>query len=230
MHTRLELGSIAGVPIYLDMFFLLILFIFSSEYFTSGNSQTMSMGMLIIAGMIGSILLHELGHGIVARLFKVRIGHIDLTGLGGVIHFASALPRNGLKRAAIFLAGPAVSYLLSLGCGALASVAAGAGKPLVAMVLFQLAMINVYFAWFNLLPAYPLDGGNTLEALLNTVTSQIWAQRVVSVLGLVVAAYLVFLAIPTLPRSIFLLMLAFFTAELNYAAFKQVGGLGGRRR
>ena len=98
------------------------------------------------------------------------------------------------------------------------------------MVLIQLAMINLYFTWFNLLPAYPLDGGNTLEALLNTITSQIWAQRIVSVLGLMVAAYLVIIAIPTLPRSIFLLMLAFFIAELNYAAFQQVGGFGGRRR
>lgn len=230
MHTRIELGSVAGVPIYLDVFFLLILFILSSDYFTSGNSQMMSLGLLIIAGMMGSILLHELGHGLVAHLFKVRIGHIDLTGLGGIIHFASSLPKGGFKCAAIFLAGPAVNYLLSLGLGQLGYVAAQAGKPLVAMLLYQLASINLYYALFNLLPAYPLDGGHTLDALLGKITSAIWAQRIVSVLGLIVAALLIVTSIPSFPRSIFMLMFAFFLIELNYIAFKQVGGFGGRRR
>ncbi len=229
MHTRIELGSIAGVPIYLDMFFLLILFIFSSDYFTSGNSQMMSLGLLIIAGMMGSILLHEFGHGIVAHLFKVRIGHIDLTGLGGIIHFASSLPRGGFKCAAIFLAGPAVNFLLSLGLGQLATVAVHGGKPLVAQLLFQLASINFFYALFNLLPAYPLDGGHTLEALLGKIVSATWAQRIVAVLGLVVAAVLVITSIPSFPRSIFMLMFAFFLIELNYIAFKQVGGFGRRR-
>lgn len=230
MHTRIELGSIAGIPIYLDMFFLLILFIFSSDYFTSGNSQMMSLGLLIIAGMMGSILLHELGHGLVAHLFKVRISHIDLTGLGGIIHFASSLPKGGFKCAAIFLAGPAVNYLLSLGLDQLGLVAAHGGKPLVAMLLYQLATINLYYALFNLLPAYPLDGGHTLDALLGKITSAIWAQRIVAVLGMIVAAVLVLTAIPSFPRSIFMLMFAFFLVELNYASFKQVGGFGGRRR
>ncbi len=230
MHTRIELGSVAGVPIYLDVFFLLILVIFSSDYFTSGNSQMMSLGLLIIGGMMGSILLHELGHGLVAHLFKVRISHIDLTGLGGIIHFASSLPKDWFKRAAIFLAGPAVNYLLSLGLGQLGYVAAQAGKPLVAMLLYQLASINLYYALFNLLPAYPLDGGHTLDALLGKITSAIWAQRIVSVLGLIVAAMLIVTSIPSFPRSVFMLMFAFFLIELNYIAFKQVGGFGGRRR
>lgn len=228
MNTRMELGEIAGIPIYLDLYFVLILFIFSSGYFTSGNSQAMSMGLLIIAGLIASILLHELGHAVVARLFKVRVGHIDLTGLGGIIHFASSLPRGGLKCAAIFLAGPLVNYGLSLGCMELGQIAALAQKPLVAAVLLQIASANYYYAFFNLLPAFPLDGGHTLEALLGKVVRAIWAQRVVSVLGMIVAAYLIFLALPGFPRSIFLLMLAFFIAELNYASFKQVGGFGGR--
>ena len=230
MHTRIEIGSVAGVPIYLDVFFLLILFILSSDYFTSGNSQMMSLGLLIIAGMMASILLHELGHGLVAHFFKVRISHIDLTGLGGIIHFASSLPKGGFKCAAIFLAGPAVNYLLSLGLVQLGYVAALAGKPLVAMLLYQLASINLYYALFNLLPAYPLDGGHTLDALLGKITSAIWAQRIVSVLGLIVAALLIVTSIPSFPRSIFMLMFAFFLIELNYIAFKQVGGFGGRRR
>ncbi|MFM9939195.1 MAG: hypothetical protein ACKVP7_06840, partial [Hyphomicrobiaceae bacterium] len=60
MSNRIELGRIAGITIYLDMFFVLVLVISSSSYFTSGNTQVMSAGLVVIAGIFASILLHEL--------------------------------------------------------------------------------------------------------------------------------------------------------------------------
>ena len=69
MFTRLELGRIAGIDIYLDMMFVLILLIFTYPYFTSGNTQAMSAGFIIVIGLILSILLHELGHAFAGRLF-----------------------------------------------------------------------------------------------------------------------------------------------------------------
>lgn len=229
MNSRLELGRIAGIPISIDMFFMLILFIFSYPYFTTGDSQMMSMGLLIIAGIIVSILLHELGHAVAAWAFKVRVQQIDLTGLGGVIQFGSSLPRGGFKRAAIYLAGPAVNFALSLACAALAGVAISADKQLVAFVLFQLASINMYLCVFNLLPAFPLDGGHTLDALLGKVVGPIWAQRVTATLGIIIAVLVSLWAVQSLPNGIFLLLLAFFLAELNWTALQQVGGFGGRR-
>jgi Zn-dependent protease len=229
MNTRLELGRIAGIPITLDMFFMLIMFIFSYRYFTSGDSQMMSIGLLIIAGIVVSILLHELGHAFAAWMFNVRVQQIDLTGLGGVIQFGSSLPRGGFKRAAIYLAGPAVNYALSLACSALVGVALASDKQLVAYVLFQLAMINTYLCVFNLLPAFPLDGGHTLDALLGKVVGPIWAQRVTATLGIIIAVLVSLWAIQSLPNGIFLLLLAFFLAELNWNALQQVGGFGGRR-
>ncbi len=229
MNTRLELGSIAGIPISLDMFFMLILFIFSYPYFTSGDSQMMSMGLLIIAGIVASILLHELGHAVAAWAFKVRVQQIDLTGLGGVIQFGSSLPKGGFKRAAIYLAGPAVNFALAFACGALAGGALAADKQLIAYVLLQLAMINTYLGVFNLLPAFPLDGGHTLDALLGKVVGPTWAQRVTATFGLIIAVLVSLWAIQSLPNGIFLLLLAFFLAELNWAALQQVGGFGRRR-
>jgi Zn-dependent protease len=224
MNTRLELGRIAGIPIILDMFFVLVLFIFSNRYFTTGDSQMMSVGLLIIAGIVASILLHEFGHAAIARLFKTRVSQIELTGLGGVIHFQSALPRSALARAAIFLAGPLVNVALSFGCLELAQLSQG--KPFVQEVLRSLASINMILAIFNLLPAYPLDGGHTLDALLGKLLGAIWAQRIVSILGMIIAVLVALFAIQSLPGSIFMLLLAFFLAELNWIAFKQVGGLG----
>ena len=97
------------------------------------------------------------------------------------------------------------------------------------LALIQLAYINLYLAIFNLLPAYPLDGGHTLDAILGKFLGGIWAQRIVSALGLCVAALITYLAIQSLPGSIFMLLIAFIIAEQNWSAFKQVGGFGGRR-
>jgi Zn-dependent protease len=228
MNTRLELGRIAGIPVYLDMFFLLILFVFSQKYFTSGDSQIMSAGLLIIAGMIASILLHELGHAAAARVFKTGVSQIELTGLGGVIRFSSSLPRAVLPRVVIYLAGPLANLALWYACNWLGGMATSAGKPIVALVLYQLAGINYYFMLFNLLPAYPLDGGHALDAILGKVFSPLWAQRIVGVLGIIIAVGISIMAIQSLPGSIFLLLLAFFLAELNWSMLQSAGGIGRR--
>ena len=92
MFTRIEIARIAGIPIYLDMMFVLVLIIFSYPYFTTGNTQLMSAGFIIVVGLLLSILLHELGHAFAGRLFKAPVSHIELTGLGGVAHFERSLP------------------------------------------------------------------------------------------------------------------------------------------
>jgi Zn-dependent protease len=93
MFARMEIGRIAGIPIYLDMMFVLVLIIFSYPYFTAGNTQLMSAGFIIVIGLLLSILLHELGHAFSGRLFQANVSHIELTGLGGVAHFERTLPR-----------------------------------------------------------------------------------------------------------------------------------------
>ncbi len=87
MFSRFEIGRIAGIPIYLDMMFVLVLLFFTYPYFTSGSTQAMSAGFVIVVGLLLSILLHELGHAFAGRLFKAHVSHIELTGLGGLAHF-----------------------------------------------------------------------------------------------------------------------------------------------
>ena len=226
---RIELGRIGGIPVYLDMFFVLILIIFTYPYFTAGNTQAMSIGLLLIAGILASILLHELGHAVAARIVGTSVTQIDLTGLGGLITFGSTLPRNGLKRAFIYLAGPLANLGLMYGCTYLGQVASQAGKPLIALVLYQLSGINWFLLIFNMLPAFPLDGGRTLDALLGMALGGIWAQRIVAVLGVIVSLLVAAYAIQSLPGSIFMLFIAFFLAEQNWTALQQVGGFNRRR-
>jgi Zn-dependent protease len=221
MFPRLQLGRIAGIEINLDMMFVLVLLLFTYPYFTRGDTQLMSAGFIIIVGILLSILLHELGHAFAGRLFGARVSHIDLTGLGGVAHFERSLPVSVFARSVIYLAGPAVNLGLWLGLEALIGEAAGMGRPMLALPVAVLASVNFVLMCFNLLPAYPLDGGLTLDAWLGRLLGPIWSVRIVAALGLVVA---VGLALYALPTGIFLLFVALFLVQANWEALQSVRG------
>ena len=116
--THFEIGRIAGIAIYLDMMFVLVLLFFTYPYFTSGNTQMMSAGFIVVIGLLLSILLHELGHAFAGRLFNARVSHIDLTGIGGVAHFERSLPASAFARTRDLSggAGGQLGLWLGLGC------------------------------------------------------------------------------------------------------------------
>jgi Zn-dependent protease len=221
MFARMEIGRIAGIPIYLDMMFVLVLLFFTYRYFTSGSTQLISAGFIIVVGLLLSILLHELGHAFAGRLFNAHVSYIELTGIGGVAHFERSLPRSAFARSVISLAGPAVNLGLWLGLDWLAGAVAGSGNPMVSLPLMVLATANFVLMIFNLLPAYPLDGGHTLDAWLGALLGPVWSVRIVAGLGLVVA---VGLALYALPTGFFLLLVALFLAQANWQALQSVGG------
>lgn len=226
MLTRIEIGRIAGIPIYLDMMFVLILLLFTYPYFTSGDSQAVSAGIVIIVGLILSVLLHELGHAFAARLFGTGVSHIDLTGIGGIAHFDRSLPRSIFARSTIYLAGPLANLCLWQGLGAAAGQAGHSGTAMLAYALATLAGANFYLMAFNLLPAFPLDGGRTLEAWLSGLLRPGKAERIVAGLGLAIAALL---AITALPANFWRLILAFFLFQMNWEAWQASGRWTGRR-
>lgn len=219
---RFELGRIGGIPIYLDMFFVLILILFSYPYFTAGSTQAMSMGFVIIVGILISVLLHELGHAFAGRLFKADVSHIELTGIGGIAHFERSLPPSVLARTVIYLAGPAANLALWYGFGWLTDIAAGNGALMLARPFLVLASVNMFLMIFNLLPAFPLDGGHTLNAWLGALFGGAWATRIVAGLGLVVAALVGLWAFSN--AQIFMLFVAFFIGQSNWEAWQSVGG------
>lgn len=221
MLTRLALGRIAGIPIFLDMMLVLVLMVFGWRYFTSGNMQLISAGLIIVAGLIVSILLHELGHAFAGWLFGVRTREIELMGLGGVARFAGSLPRSVLARTVIFLAGPAVNFGLWHGFGFLAGQAAGMNRLALLQAMFTLSVANFWLMAFNLLPAYPLDGGHTLDAWLGRFLGPVWSTRIVAGLGLLVCVGVAWMA---LPYNLWMLLLALILFQINWSALWTVGG------
>jgi Zn-dependent protease/CBS domain-containing protein len=143
-----------------------------------------SMGVIAALGLFGSILLHELGHAMVARRYGLPIRRITLFIFGGVAEM-EAEPERPAVEFWVAIAGPITSFLVGLVCWLLlqAAAGAGAGVPVVG-VLAYLASINAILAVFNLVPAFPLDGGRILRAILWYWKGSLrWATRVASMIG-----------------------------------------------
>lgn len=176
MFTRsTRLFTLGGFDIKLDPSWLiiatLITWSLAQHYFPPalpGYSQAayLLMGLTAMLAFFGSLLLHELAHSVVARANGVPIRGITLFLFGGMAEM-EAEPRSGLIEFWIAIAGPLMSLVLSLLFWLLAGLVQGLGfdGPL-AVILSYLALINLILALFNLVPAFPLDGGRILRAYL----------------------------------------------------------------
>lgn len=225
MGGQIELFRVGGIPVTMDFTFLLLAFLWTQRYWSSGDTQLMSAGFIIVVGLFLSILLHELGHAWTGKWFGVGTRVIELNGFGGLCHFEKSLPNSVLAPTVVYLAGPFANLLLWQGCKALATSSALVGNPLPFMVLSTLATANLLLLVFNLLPAFPLDGGRVLETwlarLLGRQYGPVWSVRIVAGLGLLVVAWLVYMALPT---NFFMLLMAFSLFLINYQAWQSVGG------
>ena len=223
----IELFRIGRIPIHVSFWFVALVALYTKPFWQSGNSQMISAAFVLAVGLFVSILLHELGHALAGRLFRVDTSFIELNGIGGLCHFERSLPASVVARSVIGLAGPAANLLLWLLLAQLARVEVFAsGSGLVPFVLAQLAWVNKLLFIYNLLPAFPLDGGNVLAALLAPILGPIWSRRLVAVLGLLVSAWIAYYAWPGIfqlmpPSSIWMLLIAMFLGFLNYQVLSE---------
>ena len=117
---------------------------------------------VVVLGLGLSILLHEMGHTLVGRAFGMKIDHITLHVFGGVASFSQG-PKTPLSELLMAIAGPAVSVVLAGLFWLLSGLAADETLPRAFGYLFQ---INLGLAIFNMLPAFPMDGGRVLRSLI----------------------------------------------------------------
>jgi Zn-dependent protease/CBS domain-containing protein len=124
------------------------------------------MGLLGALGLFGSIIVHELGHSVVARRYGIPMKGITLFIFGGVAEMTDE-PPSAKSEFMMAIAGPIVSFIVSAVCALLFWVSTAAGWPIpFSGVLEYLASINFLLAVFNMIPAFPLDGGRVLRAAL----------------------------------------------------------------
>jgi len=171
MRRSLKVGSIAGIGIYLHWtFLLLIAAIFGFYYVQSQSLGAALSGMGLIVGVFGCVVLHELGHALTARRFGVGTRSITLYPIGGLARL-ERIPSEPMKEFWIAIGGPVVNVAIAVVLGAVLLVVDGSFSPDVlrapgSHTLASLLWINLALAGFNLLPAFPMDGGRVLRALL----------------------------------------------------------------
>jgi Zn-dependent protease len=153
MGMSWKLGRIAGIDVFLHATFVLLL---AYVGMTEGEIGP----ILLVCAVFGCVLLHELGHALMARRFGIATVDITLYPIGGVARLRR-MPRAPGAELLIALAGPAVNVLIVLGLIILGLIGVR-GE-----FLETLLLINVMLALFNLIPAFPMDGGRVLRALLS---------------------------------------------------------------
>ncbi len=209
MFRSYRIGTLFGFPIEVNLSFLILLGVMAVW-------MGPVIGLAFVCIAFSSVLLHELGHAVVARKLDVPIGGIELHFFGGAAKMLR-MPKSANHEILISAAGPAVSFALA-GIDLLAYAVTGLG-------VFSLFMwINVILGGFNLVPALPMDGGRIFRAALTKKLSFIRATEISVYVARGFAIALIVYAVMSMQIYMGLLALLLWfmgTAELNMA--RQLG-------
>lgn len=173
MTGSLRLGSIAGIAIHIHFSWLLVFYLVATALTSrlQGTSPSLAFVWAVSAlgslTFFGSVLAHELAHSVVANRSGRMVERITLFVFGGVAHLKQE-PESGKSELLIALAGPGMSLLLALvfSAAAIVSLLLPVGGVAIRSALLWLAELNAMLAVFNMIPAFPLDGGRVLRALV----------------------------------------------------------------
>ena len=231
MPWSLKIGRIRGINIFVHATFLLIV----GWAALAGWSQEQSVAgaiyqVIFILALFGCIVLHELGHALAARRFGIKTRDITLLPIGGLARL-ERMPKEPLQELAVALAGPAVNVVISFVL-AIGLLAAGqyrgftAEAVLEGSMLERLMVVNVFLVLFNLLPAFPMDGGRALRALLATRLGPLRATRIAASVGQGMALLFGFVGLFSNPFLVFIALFVWMGAAQE-AAMAQAEALLG---
>lgn len=192
--NTISLGRILGIPVGLDpswfLIFVLITWTLASSYFPNEFKNWSTVQFWIVGAVTAilfftSVVLHELGHSILALRYKIPVTKITLFIFGGVAQIASE-PPSAVAEFFIAIAGPLTSFALAA-IFSLLEVVSTSVAPIFAMAKY-LAYINGALALFNLIPGFPLDGGRVFRAIVWGITHNLRrATEIATTLGRAVA-------------------------------------------
>ena len=188
-----KVGRAFGIDVKVHWTFLFLLVFFAGfGYLQSGNL----LGVVVMTGLIATlfafVLLHEYGHALVAQRLGIEIQDITLLPIGGIARMKS-LPERPADEVKIAVAGPLVNVVLAFALGGVAYLGFGSAPlqmvdmhapGITAGAIFSyLALINTILAVFNLIPAFPMDGGRVLRGLLATRLGAVRATEAAAAVG-----------------------------------------------
>jgi Zn-dependent protease/CBS domain-containing protein len=223
MKWSFKMGSILGIPLKVHVTFFLLLFI----VYLAGDKFIGIGGLhgLIFVGLIfASVIFHELSHAMVARHYGIDVLDITLLPIGGVARMPTT-PEDPRQEVLISAAGPAASLVLAISLWFISDLL-GYGlsfwnTSIQGNLLAQLAAVNFILAIFNIIPAFPMDGGRVLRGLLALYMSPLKATHIAVGIGQALAIGLFFLGL--LSMNVFMILIALFVYMGAEAEERQLG-------
>jgi Zn-dependent protease/CBS domain-containing protein len=221
MKTSFQIGKIMGIPIKLHITFLLILPVFAWIFANSPSQFGFSdqdiplryvLSLAAAVSLFVCVILHELGHSYIAKKHGTNIQSITLFLFGGVSAMEE-IPRDPKIELKMALAGPGVSFLISIIFMIIYLIFKTPGDSFMSIndpylrLFWMISIINILLGIFNLLPAFPMDGGRVLRAWLAQRTTYIRATREAAGIGKMFA---IIMGIFGLFYSFWFLLIAFF--------------------
>jgi Zn-dependent protease len=212
MKWSWKIARIAGIDVFMHSTFLLLVAWVAISYVINGETLAAALeGVLFLLALFASVVLHEFGHALTARKYGIQTRDITLLPIGGVARL-ERMPEKPLEELRVALAGPVVTLVLAglLFAGLLLT---NTFQPLTSLTVTQgnfverLMLTNLVLALFNLIPAFPMDGGRVVRALLATRLEYTRATQIAASLGQGIALILGLVGLFTNP---FLLFIAFF--------------------
>ena len=227
MKWSWKLGSIAGIDIRIHTTFLLLLFwIGLLAYQHHHNLFSALEGILFTTAIFVTVVLHELSHALTARLFGIQTKNILLLPIGGIAQMEK-IPEKPWEGLLVSLAGPAVNFLLAGIIFVFLLITGSSIQPQSSLFVegsfwTRFMWVNISIAVFNLLPAYPMDGGRALRSFLAFWLSPLQATQIAATLGQLMAVAFFFLGLFFSPL---LMLIALFigmgaSTEASMAKFK----------
>ena len=233
MKWSIKLGRYLGIDVYMHFtFVLLVSWVAYANWRPEQSLAAAAAGVAFILAIFLCVVLHEYGHALSARRYGIKTRDIILLPIGGLARL-ERIPTNPLHELKVALAGPAVNVVIAMGLFLWLKLTATL-EPISSLTLStgpfleRLMAVNLFLVVFNLIPAFPMDGGRVLRALLATRLEYGRATQTAAAIGQGIAVLFGFLGLLYNP---FLLFIAFFvwigaTQEASMAQLKSaIGGI-----
>lgn len=230
MSWSITLGRIAGTAVRIHVTFLVFLAWIGISAMQKGGAEAAIQNTIFMALLFLCVLLHEFGHILTARRFGIHTPDVVLLPIGGIASL-ERMPEKPSQELAVAIAGPLVNVAIAIILIAFVDLPRGdlhrIEDPQVS-ILARLAIANIFLALFNMLPAFPMDGGRVLHALLAMKVGAARATQTSARVGQALALLLGFAGLFGNPMLIFIAIFIYMTAggEAQESAFRSaVAGL-----
>jgi stage IV sporulation protein FB len=217
MSWSLNIGKISGTAVRIHVTFLLFLgWIFAASWASDGSTAAWQ-GLAFMVLLFACVLAHEFGHIFTARAFGVATPDVTLLPIGGVARL-ERIPEEPYQEFLVAIAGPLVNVAIAVGLVVLAGARLNPGdlyavESAQVSLIDRLAAVNVFLAVFNMIPAFPMDGGRVLRALLATRLGFVRATSIAATIGQGVAFALGFAGLFYNPMLIFIAIFVYLAAS-----------------